>query len=333
MKVKANSQKYQALYIDTDAKESKDRIVLIEETCDSLPQAQGILNSMLKEPYYGVVIEGSSIAIMKFRSKLIDADIESGLGSKDVADLLSEIVNLAYANKCEIPYFKGPVQYGDLPQVSVAIDLKSLFDLGNLKGAGKEFMDNLIGVNKELREQVEKIDLKEYKKTQEWIRKNEKEYKEIEKLLKDGDKKTVDLDNFLKDALIGENGFEEFLGEDYDTLSYYVIPADVFKKADPEASDEEYSIDEIENDKHAGDFSSDPRKKLKDIVLKTNTDYAKPMDKSNLVEVGMSSDSKNLLVVLKKPVKLSLDYWPSGPAKMSYDALTDYIFLGQKKIG
>ena len=342
MKVKANSQKYQALYIDTDAKENKDKIVLIEETCESLPQAQGILNSMLKEPYYGVVVEGSGISIMKFRSKLIDADTETGLGSKGVSDILTEVVNLAYSNKCEIPYFKGPVQYGDLPQMSVAFDFKSLFDISKFKEAGKDFMDNLIGVNKELRDEVSKIDLKEYKKTQEWIRKNEKEFKEVEKLLKDGDKKTVDLDNFLKNAVL-DTGIEEYLGKDYDNLKFYEVDLKSFKQNVPSLKDEaDISVEQIDRDKEEDDTfnpdfdfkpkSQDPREILKALLTSLPTTYGKKMDPANIVDIGMSNEQK-LLVAVKKPVDFDLPYWPKSPLNNpTLKLIEKFHFLKQKKI-
>ena len=338
---KANSQIFQALYIDTDAKSNKDKIVLIEETCESLPSAQAILNTMLKEPYYGVVIAGTNIAVMKFRSKLIDADMETGLGSKDISDILTEVANLAYDNKCEIPYYKGPIQYGDLPQMTVALDLKSLFDLGKVKDFGKSFMDNLIGVNKELQKKVEKIDLKEYAKLKDYVKNNENKYVEIEKLLKDNDNKTKDLDNFLKNITVYD--VSNYLGQNFDNLSYYLIDLKTFKQNIPAMKDEvdkTFTVEEIEKNKE-DDFnpdnnfkpkSTDPRDILKAVITTMNTTSGKKMDPSNLVDIGMS-DKQKLLVAVKKPVGFNLPYWPKSPiSSPTLSLIEEFQFTKQKKI-
>ncbi len=338
--VKANSQIFQALYIDTDAESNKDKIVLIEETCESLPSAQAILNTMLKEPYYGVVVAGTNIAVMKFRSKLIDADIETGLGSKEISDILTEVANLAYDNKCEIPYYKGPIQYGDLPKMTVAIDLKSLLS-GFTGFTGKDFMDNLIGVNKDLQKEVDKINLKEYKETKKWIKRNEKDIIELEELLKDGDKKTIDIDNFLKQATVYD--IDEYLGKDFDNLKYYLVDLKTFKQNVPAMKDEvdkNFTVDEINQNKKddfnpENDFkpkSTDPREVMKSILTSVKMVGGKQMDPSNLVDVGMSDDQQ-LLVALKKPVAFDLPYWPKNPVTNPTLKLVEkFSFLKEKKI-
>jgi hypothetical protein len=333
--VKANSQIFQALYIDTDAKENKDKIVLIEETCESLPTAQGILNTMYKEPYYGMVIAGTNIAIMKFRSALIDADIETNLGSKEIVDILTKVVDLAYGKKCEVVYYKGPVQYGDLPKMTVAIDLKSLFN--EFKGfTGKDFMENLVGVNKELRDEVKKMDLKEYAKNKEWVDKNKQKIIDLEKALKDNDAKTKDIDNYLKELVLDDSNHPivEFLGRDFAKLKYYLVNLLEFKMYSPALKNQDNTLEEIEEDKKKWPDNAnliDPREALKSILLTSEIADNKTMHPSNLVNIGFKPDTNQLIVALKNPTIFNLPYWPAGPlAKPQVEFIESAKFLDKE---
>lgn len=349
--VTANSQVFQALYIDTDAKEDKDKIVLIEEMVDSLSEAQGILHSMLKEPYYGMVVAGGNISIAKFRAKMYDVDHEENLGKEDMAEILTQIAKLAYSLKCEVVHFKGPVKYDKIPEqmrnVSVALDLKKIFDPKAIKEGGKEFWRNLIGFDKEIEKQYQALDLKEHKKLVDYLAKNEKSIENLKKALKDHGTKSPNLDNMLGDLKL--NDFDEYLGPTYSNLKYYKIDLVEFKRVmniadegdlpppvppvevDETNMSEEEKKGEFPYDKNkiTNDDSNDPRLVLRSLLSNLPNANKKLMGKDNIVDIGINKDS--LMLAIKKPDDYNVKWWPRAPIKGTVKLLESYDWLKNPK--
>ncbi len=318
----ANSQMFQSLYIDTDAEKSSDKIVLIEEMVESLPEAQQILTSLMKEPYYGMVVAGSNIAITKFRSKIYDEDKKDNIGSEDMGEMLAKIAEIAYDRQCEVVFFKGPVEHRGIPEqmknTSVALDLKSLFDPAKIKNAGKEFWDNLIGVNKDLEKQYQALDLKKHAELVDYLDRNESSIIKLKEEIKKREINLPNMDKMLHEIEIDDN-ISDYLGSDYENLKYYYIPLDAFYAAHPkiakpkQPTEEEQADDEFDpfDDKHQ---EADPRAMIRGILTQVeNVATKKPMDKSNIADVGM--DETHLIVALKKPSSPDLAYWPKAPLK------------------
>lgn len=340
----ANSQMFQALYIDTDAEKSEDRITLIEELVESLPEAQQILTTSMKEPYYGMVIAGSNIAISKFRSKIYDLDKKENLGTEEISEMLAKIAEVAFDQKCEVVFFKGPVEHKGIPQImkntSVAIDLKGIFDPQKIKEGGKEFWKNLIGFDKELEKKYNKLDLKEHKKIMDYLEKNEKSIEGLNEAIRDNHLKTPTIDKMTQDLEVRD--YEEYLGPDYDGLVYYKILRNDFdnatkfssKEAEPAPVDdnatEEEKKGEFPFDKPA---AADPRKHLLDVLKALPTVHGKPMEPSNIRDVGKSiGNNDSLLLALERPTQYSsINWWPREPIKATREILAKYDWLKNKK--
>ena len=357
----ANSQVFQSLYIDTDAKEDKDKIVLIEEMVDSLPEAQGILHSMLKEPYYGMVVAGSNIGVAKFRAKMYDLDHEKNLGKEDMAEILTQIAELAYSLNCEVVHFKGPIKYDDTPEkmknISVALDLKSIFDPAKIKNAGKEFWQNLIGVDKELEKEYNKLDLKEHKKLMDYLEKNEGSIEKLNKAIKDKTIVAPNLENMLADMKIDD--YEEYLGPTYSNLKYYYIGLRDFLNRQGSSKEEKaYMYDDkpeskpldpnepppvpvedpnMTQEEKEGKFpfdkpvvkKGDPRETLKSWLISVQNSHGKLMDKTNIVDIGINKD--HLILALKRPEQYKETWWPKSPVKGTTQLLKSFDWLKNPK--
>lgn len=226
MKTSANTQSFQTMYIDDEAKDSDEKIVLIEEMSESLPEATGVLNSLFKEKFYGMVAAGSTISLADFRAKLYDYDKEQKLGaSKDISEILKKIVDICYDCKCEMVYYKGPTLYENIPEdlknVSIAFDLKGLFSSG--KQITKDIWENLLDkkANFDMKRDFNKKSLKEQKELAKEMEKNKKDLLEA---IKETPREKGDiLNEMLKSMKIDEN-LQHYLGTDYaDKVLYNVI--------------------------------------------------------------------------------------------------------------
>lgn len=292
----ANSQLFQSLYIDTDAKKTRDKVVLIEETMETLSEAQGVLHSMMKEPYYGLVISGSNINVTKFRSKIYDKDVEECIGGLEIADILSVIAEVAFQCKCEISHFKGPIKYDKLPEsMVVAFDFKSLFDTEKIKKAGNQFWKNLTGFNEDLEKKYQELDMEEHKKLMDYLDKNEGSIKDLQKAIKDSGQKVPKIEKLLDELKVDEN-FVEYLGGDWEKYSYYLINKQNIKE----------DIGTEYNDKD-----------LRDIVRRILEDMPNSYGRvraDNLLHVG--SNDINVVVIMKSNDSYDFPWWPSkGPIK------------------
>jgi hypothetical protein len=316
--VLANSQMFQALYIDTDAEKNEDKIVLIEEMVESLPEAQQILTTAMKEPYYGMVIAGSNIAITKFRSKIYDLDKKENLGKEEIGEMLAQIADVAFDQKCEVVFFKGPIEHKGVPQamknVSVALDLKSIFDPAKIKSAGKDFWNNLIGVNKDLEKQYEELDLKKHAELMDYLKRNESSIEKLNKAIKE---KSVNLPNVEKmlHELDTDMDITEYLGADYENLKYYYISLDdLYNNSKLQRpKDEEPEEDDDLGFEKTINPAQDPRQFVKGIITTIPNVNGRIMDKGNVADVGM--DETHVLVALKKPDSFDMPYWPKAPIK------------------
>jgi hypothetical protein len=344
--VLANSQMFQALYIDTEAEKAEDKIVLIEEMVESLPEAQQILTSLMKEPYYGMVISGSNIAITKFRSKIYDIDHKDQIGKEEMGEILAQIAQIAFDQKCEVVFFKGPIEHKGIPEqmknVSVALDLKGIFDPEKIKNAGKQFWDNLIGVDKELEKRYQKIDLKEHKKLMDYVEKNEKSIESLKEALKERGIKAPNIDNMLSDMDVQD--IEEYLGPNYSNLKFYEIKKDLFLTATKNGvKPGEEPFNPGEDQKPEENFpygepkkpmQKDPRLALIQSLtapdgsaLKTRNNTV--MEKTNIADVGMNGDY--LVLALKKAEDYDLNWWPKQPSKGTMGLLDRYDWLKNPK--
>lgn len=292
----ANSQSFQAIYIDTDAKKDADKIVLIEELVDSEPEAVGILNTMMKEPYFGMVIGGSSINLAKFRSKVYDEDKQESLGGKDIKVIIPRLAKLSIECKCEVIYFKGPIQYKELPNVSVAFDFKKLFDMSKIKEGGAEFWNNLLGVNKQLEKSYQELDIKKHAELMDYLNKNERVIDELRKDLKKKGE-TNFLDEILED-MDSFSGLEQYLGKDYEDKVFYKIPANQLSKL--------------------GDTPQGIAKTMWSFLGKVYLDRYKRDIPADLISgIAYNEKDKFVLVVTEDPLKFDLKWWPPRPSRVT----------------
>lgn len=247
-KVLANAQVFQAIYINTDAEKKQEVIVFIEDLVESESQAEGILNSMLKEPYFGMVVSGTNVNVAKFRHNVYELDNSESLGSKDVKTILKTIVNESKKCKCMVEYVKAPHIYDESPDVmleacgvelkdgqitaanispivvkrqhSIAIDMKKMFE---------GFSDFMFGTDyNKYRENIEDMNIEEFRKLKDYFDKNQEDVNDLRSELKKA-KKGKELEKVLKDfdlidADRGMSKMEELVGlRDFQNAKYYIV--------------------------------------------------------------------------------------------------------------
>lgn len=343
MKVTSNYQSFQPIYIDSETKDIDDKIVLIEEMSESLPEATGVLNSLFKEKFYGMVAAGSTIALANFRAKLYDYDKVNKLGAMKIVDALKKIVDVCYECKCEMVYYKGPVFYEDLPNdlknVSVAFDLKDVFTKG--KEITKDVWTKLLAKDSGIEKQLGNMNTKEYKDLVKFLEKDEKSYKELQKALKNSDK--IDTNNLLNEMLHEidvDDDLEEYLGKNYINLFFYIVKKDVL--------DVGYVYDEL-----ADMYSWVPELDQKRIVvpkkdatkeerlkIEKNNEKIKSQDEhvrkkmieaeENVVAIGLDDLNKRFIVAVKKPISGEIlnrnADWPKKPSNVKAEDLKRCIW-------
>ncbi len=344
MKTTANAQVFQPIYIDSDAKDSNDKIVLIEEMAETLPEATGILNSLFKEKYYGMVATGSTIALANFRAKLFDTDRSDNLGSMETADLLKKIVDICYASNCEMVYYKGPSLYEDIPEdlknVAVAIDLAEIAKKG--KEVTKEVWEKILSKDSNTDKQLNNMKASEYKKLVDYLEKNEKSYKELQKALKDNYK--IDTNNILNDMLHEikvEDDIGEYLGTKYDKLHFYVVKSktlDVGLVMDEIAGIYMSKIPVLEVRSKQEVPKKVTKKELEDInrnnrKIDESDELARKLmleAEKNVVAIGLDDKNSRFIVACRKPIPKEFletnEDWPKTPTKIKLEDIKGCIW-------
>lgn len=331
MKVTANAQVFQPIYIDSDAKDSNDKIVLIEEMAESLPEATGVLNSLFKEKYYGMVATGSTISLANFRAKLFDVDREQNIGELEISELLKKIVDICYECKCEMIYYKGPSLYEDIPEdlknIAVAIDLAEIAKKG--KEITKDVWTKILSKDSNTDKQLNNMKASEYKNLIKFLEKDEKSYKELQKALKDTQK--IDTNNILNEMLHEIEIDEElgtYLGQNYNKLSFYVVKSnklDVTIIMD-EITDMYLATLPVLENKVIKEIPKGATKLEREAIEKSNKKI-KDLDEtarkmmidaeSNIVAIGLDDKNRRFLVACRKPISKGIlamnDNWPKKP--------------------
>lgn len=280
-----SNQSFQTIYIDSRAKNADEKIVLIEEMYETLPEATGVLNSLFKEKFYGMVAAGSTICLADFRAKLYDYDKEHKLGAlEEVASILKKIVDVCYACGCEMVYYKGPSFYENIPEdlknVSVAFDLKGLFGSG--KQITKDIWENILWekASFDIKKDFNKKNLKEQK---ELLKEMEKNKKSLLEALKESPKdKNNPLNEMLKSMDIDED-LQRYLGTDYaNKYSYNIID---------EAG---VTIDSIERD---------IEKACADSIEDMKSDVTKQLDNLDKEESDVANNDKDRDIKIKSIIE------------------------------
>lgn len=319
---KANTQVFQTVYIDTDAKEPKDKIVLIEEIVESLPEATAILTSMMKEPYFGVVVCGGNIDIAKFRSKLAEADSQEGLGKKNVKDIILKIHLVCSECKCGMVYFKAPKVYEELPKLSTAGLFDSFKKLIGLELNDKGefgFLGNILGYDATLEKQYKELDLKEHKKLLDYVKQNEKDFDKLRKEVKKT-KKDTNLDD-IYDDLVDYDYVQEYLGSGWEGMKFYIVPISEIDKTTQLSSD----------------LSIAARQAYTMLLEKYAASTGGKGQISNIIK-GIAYNKKEQKIVFVTTRNIQLDkkhlpWWPSSPTTVTLDDISkDVITFAPLKV-
>lgn len=359
-----SNQTFQVIYIDDESENPKDKIVLIEETQESLPEATGILNTLEKETKYGIVAVGSAIAIANLRANLYDNDKEKNLGSKEIVDILTGIVDIIFASECEVAHYKGPQFYDPIPKlmekVSVAIDLSFIKDLkGNIKNTWDKFLSDStkdIG-NKDMSD-------KDFEELEKYLKNNENSYKELEKVLKESEDPNVKkLMNVLDNMDVDE--VDDYYGAEFDGIKYkikagkeqtveslvdlivYSYFSDSIKDEEKDAgkpisykefandyklkhkkADEETIRDayqiELKEIENDKKIDSEEKNKLKKVIKENVI--------KNIVNIGFLPNKKDILLISNKPIKINPKILEvSSPTKLKLEEIKKYDFSSYKK--
>lgn len=226
-KVLAGTQVFQAVYIDTDAPKKTDTIVFIEDLVETLPHAEGILNTMLKEPYFGIVFSGSGVNVAKFRHKIYELDQHAELGKLDIKTLLKTLVDESKKCGCIVEYIKAPHLYTESPEQTLEasgvefrngkftvtnispIVVKKQYSLAfDLFGTGRKLWENFADFlfdtdYKKFYSELEKMDGKRIKELRDFYDnpKNKKMVEELRTELKGlkNDQQKKEIEKVLKD--------------------------------------------------------------------------------------------------------------------------------------
>lgn len=95
MKITANEQVFQTIYVNIEAKDWKEKIVFIEPYFESLPPAVIQLKTVKHDDKLGIVISGSENDIQNYRQKIEDYDNEHKLGEYSNQDIFDNLVTIA----------------------------------------------------------------------------------------------------------------------------------------------------------------------------------------------------------------------------------------------
>lgn len=343
MKTTANTQSFQTIYIDSDAEDTQERVVLIEEMSESLPEATGILNSLFKEKFYGLVAAGSTISLANFRAKLYDYDKVNSLGSMDISQALKKIVDVCYSCNCEMVYYKGPSLYKDIPEdlknVTIAFDIKEILKTG--QQVTKKVWDKLLEDKSKVKE-LEKMNLDEYKKMMTYLEKNEKSFVELQKSLKEHDK--INPNNILNEMLHEievDEELGEYLGKNYNNLKFYIVKSDMLDVGAvmDEISSIYYSdlpkLDVTKTVTPKKDATKEEREKIERNNKKITDQDKLVADRmraaeNNIVAIGLDDKNKRFLVAVKKAIPPDFleksPEWPKKPVSVKLDDIKGAIW-------
>lgn len=231
-------QSFQSIYIDDQVEDPNEKIVLIEEMYESMPEAAGVLNSLFKEKFFGLVLAGPTIMLANFRAKMYDYDKENNLGSLEISEILKKIIDICYECECEVVHYKGPIVYDNIPDelknVSVSVYLRDAFNVSVVDKKTATYAISLKDFNpknilKELTknkaiDDLELMDVKEVKSLMDYLNKNEKDLNSLQKAIKESDDKNP---NNIVNEIIHEmdvnDDLQYYLGTKYDKLVFYDV--------------------------------------------------------------------------------------------------------------
>ena len=95
MKVLANEQAFQSIYIDPHAEEWSERIVFLEPFFDTLPPAEMVFKTLRLEDKSGVVVSGPKASLIKLKEHISNADARDAIGKSSDEEIIRYLRELA----------------------------------------------------------------------------------------------------------------------------------------------------------------------------------------------------------------------------------------------
>lgn len=96
MKILANEQAFQSIYVDPKAEKWSERIVFLEPFFDTLPPAEMVFKTLRLEDKSGVVVSGPKASLIKLKEHISNADARDAIGKssdEEIITYLTELVN------------------------------------------------------------------------------------------------------------------------------------------------------------------------------------------------------------------------------------------------
>lgn len=110
MKILANEQAFQSIYLNPHADSWEDKIVFLEPLFDTLPPAQMVLKTLRFEDKSGIVLSGPKASLLKLKEHIYNADTQSSIGKSSDEDILKYLAEIALEKGLSVELVRSKVE-------------------------------------------------------------------------------------------------------------------------------------------------------------------------------------------------------------------------------